>query len=125
MSKRFLPMMALAAATLAACDATTPTRPVTDYERGYRDGASAARVIHGPIAIAQASYGTWSRTCDATALVSGQASGKYSFRMTVTNTLCGDPHPGKSKSLDVSYYCGNQSKTASAREHDTLTLRCP
>jgi len=122
-SRLLLPMIGLT--LLAACDAHTPTRPVTDYERGYRDGASAARVIHGPIAITRASYGTWSRSCDATALVSGQASGKYSFRMTVTNTLCGDPHPGKSKSLDVSYSCGNQGKTASAREHDTLSLRCP
>lgn len=116
----------LVAALLAGCETPAPARPATEYERGYRDGSAARRhTTFGPIAVTRASYGSWSRSCDATALVSSQASGKFNFRLAVSNNLCGDPHQGKSKSLDVSYQCGSQSKTASAREHDTLTLACP
>lgn len=123
-----LPVLALLAACVSDAPRGNPPPPryETEYERGYRDAAGAPRPnVYGPIAVSRATYGTWKHSCNATSLIAGRASGRHHFQMRVSNDMCGDPDHGKAKSLDVSYYCGNYAKTASAREHDTLTLSCP
>jgi hypothetical protein len=68
--------------------------------------------------------------CDATRAVSELASGRGTASVPATNMLCGDPAPGRSKTLAVEFacgepvYCGNEIRTASAREGGTLQLSC-
>lgn len=111
----------LLGSSLAGCVAYNPrygnTPPPSG--QGYYDSRPAT------IAVARATYGTWSRSCDATPHIAAQASGRTHFHIHVDNNLCGDPHQGRQKVLDVSYYCGGYHKTASANEHDSLTLSCP
>jgi hypothetical protein len=110
------------------------------FDRGYAKGmegrganmAPAAPpppppppVALGPIRIAGAFYGTSSKTCDATRFVRRHADGKSSSSFNVTNEMCGDPSHGDRKSLEVTYWCGQVSKSASAREHQTLYMSCP
>lgn len=77
-----------------------------------------------PITISLARYGDSSRDCDATSYVARRANGRMSVSVDVTNGMCGDPAPGQRKSLDVTYVCGNRSKTASAYEHRSVYLDC-
>ncbi|HYC38356.1 MAG TPA: hypothetical protein VEC19_18155 [Usitatibacter sp.] len=103
------------------------------YQRGLREGERRAETPvpappkaapTGPIRITGAFYGTSSRTCNATRWVARRADGKRAFSVKVSNEICGDPAHGDRKSLEVSYQCGGMSKTASAREHQTLFLSC-
>ncbi|MFC4158723.1 hypothetical protein [Chitinimonas lacunae] len=120
-----------------------------DYERGYRRGyedgfragtrqqvddergtISDGRPVDRPrpparITVAQARYGSWRNECDVTDWVAQRANGRYSLMVQVTNEMCGDPDRGKSKSLQVRYYCGDKEKTASAPEHRNISLSCP
>lgn len=83
------------------------------------------QVPTGPIAVARATYGTSKRGCDASGRIARQAAGRYHADFVADNTLCGDPHQGKDKTLYVEYYCGGLRKSASAGEGHTLHLRCP
>jgi hypothetical protein len=77
-----------------------------------------------PITISIARYGDSSRDCDAIQYVARRANGRMSVSVDVTNGMCGDPAPGQRKSLDVTYVCGNRSKTASVYEHRPVYLDC-
>ena len=106
------------------------------YDRGYRKGMEAAErrgppvavppphVPTGPIQVTGAHYGSDSRNCQALRQVARLANGKRSYSFKVTNEICGDPHPGQRKTLEVKYTCGHLLKTASAREHQTIYLDC-
>jgi hypothetical protein len=109
------------------------------YARGFKDGfddgyrkamaeqgaASAVGSKGFPIAITGATYGPDSgASCDARRFVAPRANGRTSASIDVTNQMCGDPSPGKRKSLNVTYLCGNLAKTASAYEHRTVYLSC-
>lgn len=118
-----------------------------DYERGYRRGyedglRDSRRQLDGRdgtisngrpdrarpparITVAQGRYGSWRNECDATDWVAQRANGRYSFNIQVTNEICGDPDRGKSKTLQVRYYCGDQEKNASAAEHRNISMSCP
>jgi hypothetical protein len=78
----------------------------------------------GPIKVTGAFYGTSSRNCNAGRYVSSRANGKRSYSFEVSNAICGDPAQGQRKSLEVTYYCGEVMKTASANEHRTIYLDC-
>jgi hypothetical protein len=101
-------------------------------EEGMKRGATVAPppppppkpVPTGPIRVTGAFYGTSSKNCDATRFVASRANGKRSYSFEVSNDICGDPARGDRKSLEVTYYCGHMSKTASAHEHRTLYLDC-
>jgi hypothetical protein len=68
--------------------------------------------------------------CDATRAVGDLANGRGTASVPATNMLCGDPAPGRSKTLAVEFgcgepvYCGTEIRTASAREGSTLQLSC-
>jgi hypothetical protein len=101
------------------------------YEKGLAGGdraappaAPAPAVATGPIRVSGAFYGTSSSNCDATRYVGSRANGKRSYSFQVSNNICGDPAKGERKSLEVTYYCGRLSKTASANEHRTVYLDC-
>lgn len=109
------------------------------YARGFKDGfdegyrkaiaeqnaASTAASKGFPIAITGATYGPDSgASCDAKRFVAPRVNGRTSASIDVTNQMCGDPSPGKRKSLNVTYLCGNVAKTASAYEHRTVYLSC-
>lgn len=103
------------------------------YQRGLEEGEnrSASRpppapppVALGPIRVTRAEYGNSSRTCNATRFVARGANGKRSHSLKVTNEMCGDPAHGARKTLEVTYYCGQVVKTASAREHQDIYLNC-
>ena len=78
----------------------------------------------GPISVTSASYGTMSRSCNATRWVASRSNGRRNFTFEVTNNMCGDPAQGDRKTLTVAYRCGDIGKEASAVEHRTLTLDC-
>ena len=101
------------------------------FDEGYRkamaeQGAASTAASKGfPIAITSATYGPDSgASCDARRFVAPRANGRTSASIDVTNQMCGDPSPGKRKSLNVTYLCGNIAKTASAYEHRTVYLSC-
>ena len=113
------------------------------YKRGYKEGFSEGyrkaqqdlqgapppvmappAAVLGPINIQVARYGSSNKICDATRPVRLKAQGKRSVTIDVSNALCGDPDPGQRKELEVSYTCGNITKTASAYEHRTVYLDC-
>jgi hypothetical protein len=110
------------------------------YDRGYNKGfqegtrrpvnvappppAAPPPPVLGPIRVAGAQYGTSSKTCDATRFVRHQADGKRPHSFNVTNEMCGDPARGDRKTLEVTFWCGEVSRTASAREHQTIFLNC-
>jgi hypothetical protein len=117
------------------------------YERGYDRGFSkgmaegerrSARIAPppppvappqpvavGPMRLAGAFYGTSSRKCDATRYVRKHVDGRMSASFKVSNEMCGDPAHGDRKELEVTYWCGPVSKSASAREHQSLYVSCP
>lgn len=110
------------------------------YDRGYAKGMAEGErrgvpvapppppapppLVLGPIRVAGAFYGTSSKQCDATRFVRRHADGKGSSSFNVTNDMCGDPARGDRKTLEVTYWCGQVSKSASAREHQTIYLSC-
>ena len=111
------------------------------FERGYRKGFDDGErrapiaapppppppppvIVLGPIRVASAFYGTSSKSCDATRHVGRQSNGKRSHSFKVTNEMCGDPSRGDRKTLEVTFWCGQVSRTASAREHQTIFLNC-
>lgn len=113
------------------------------YDRGYQRGLEEGRrrpggvpvsppppppapppPLLGPIKVTSAFYGSTSKNCDATRHVARQANGKRTHSLKVTNEICGDPHHGARKTLEVVYWCGQVSRTASAREHQSVYLNC-
>jgi len=102
------------------------------FDAGYRkaiaeQGSVAEAASKGfPIAVQVATYGPdGSRErCDATHYVRKQANGRRNVSVDVTNGMCGDPAPGKRKSVEITYMCGSIAKTASAYEHRSAYLYC-
>jgi hypothetical protein len=111
------------------------------YERGYRKGLAESdrrpvpvappapppappAPILGPIRVTSAFYGSGSKNCDATRFAARQSNRKRSHSFKVTNEMCGDPHHGARKTLEVTFWCGQVARTASAREHQTIFLNC-
>jgi len=78
----------------------------------------------GPITISSATYGSDKKSCNALHWLSRRVNGKLTASVDVENAICGDPHPGARKQLEVSYICGSYAKTASAYEHRSLYLDC-
>ena len=110
------------------------------YAQGYKEGFDAgyrkaiaeqrsaieAASKSFPIATLAATYGPEGARdrCDATHYVRKEANGRRSASVAVTNNMCGDPAPGKRKSLEITYQCGAVAKTASAYEHRSAYLSC-
>lgn len=102
------------------------------FDAGYRKGtaeqrnAAEASSKGFPIAVQVATYGPeGSRDrCDATRYVRKHANGQRSVSVDITNGMCGDPAPGKRKSVEITYLCGAVAKTASAYEHRSAYLYC-
>lgn len=103
------------------------------YRRGFQEGEKRALPpppppppppVLGPIKVASAFYGTASKNCDATRFVRRQADGRRQHSFKVTNEMCGDPAHGERKTLEVVFWCGQISRTASAREHQSIFLNC-
>jgi hypothetical protein len=110
------------------------------YAQGYKDGfdagyqkaageqsTAAETASKGfPIAVQVATYGPdGSRDrCDATHYVRKLANGRRSVSVDITNSMCGDPAPGKRKGVEITYLCGAIAKTASAYEHRSAYLYC-
>lgn len=79
------------------------------------------------IRVLGAVYGTPSeqRTCDATAAVAAVCDGKKSCDVLAANSLCGDPHYGTPKTLDVQYRCALAvAKSLTASEQSAAHLSC-
>ena len=111
------------------------------YDRGFQRGLEEGRragpayaappaaaapppVMLGPIRVNSAFYGSSSKTCDASRWVGRHANGKRTHSFNVTNDICGDPHHGQRKTLEITYWCGAVSKSASAREHQSVYMDC-
>ena len=110
------------------------------YARGYKEGFDAgygkaaaeqrnaleAASKGFPIAVQVATYGPEGLRdrCDATHYVRKHANGRRNASVDITNGMCGDPAPGKRKSVEITYMCGAVAKTASAYEHRTAYLNC-
>ena len=109
------------------------------YDRGYRKGLEGDRrpppsipapppppptPVLGPIKVNSAFYGTAAKNCDATRYVARQSNGKRTHSFKVTNDMCGDPSRGDRKELQVTFWCGEVSRQASAREHQNISLSC-
>ena len=110
------------------------------YSQGYKDGfdagynkamAEAGKAVEAtskgfPIAVTAATYGPEgsSERCDATRYVRKSANGQRSVSVAISNSMCGDPAPGKRKSCEITYLCGSVAKTASAYEHRSAYLYC-
>ena len=133
----------LVAALMLVGDAATAQQ--TDefrsgYAQGYRDGFDAgfAKAQSGaplsgampskgfPIAVTTATYAAEDSDgrCDATRYVRNAANGRRSVSVDINNRMCGDPAPGKRKSVEITYLCGAVAKTASAYEHRQAYLSC-
>ena len=113
------------------------------YDRGYQRGLEEARrgasnyapppaavapapapPQLGPIKVTGAFYGSGKKNCDATRYVGRHANGNRTYSFKVSNDMCGDPDRGQRKTLEVTYWCGAVSRTASAREHQDIYLNC-
>lgn len=110
------------------------------YDRGFQRGREEARrgatlappaaavapppPVLGPIQVTSASYGSTSKKCNAMRFVARQSNGHRQHSFKVTNDMCGDPHHGERKTLEVAYWCGQVARTASAREHQDIFLNC-
>jgi len=113
------------------------------YAKGYKDGFDAGyrkaveelrnapppppvAATGFPIAIVSATYGPEgsNERCDATHYVRKNAAGRRNATVPIENTMCGDPAPGKRKSVEISYLCGNVAKTTTAYEHRSAYLSC-
>ncbi len=109
------------------------------YQRGWADAADRLQQQRArgarpracmKVTVLDALYYADRNGCDATRAVSELANGRSSAGVPATNMLCGDPMPGRGKTLAVEFacgdpaYCGTEIRTASARESQTLQLNC-
>lgn len=111
------------------------------YAKGYKDGFDAGyrkameearyappavQITGFPIAVVSATYGPegGNERCDATHYIRKAAAGRRNATVPIENTMCGDPAPGKRKSAEISYLCGNVAKTTTAYEHRSAYLSC-
>ena len=63
-------------------------------------------------------------SCELTSRLVREMNGRMHASIDVTNQLCGDPAPGKRKSLKAIYMCGGEEREAEAHEHRALRLSC-
>lgn len=103
------------------------------YGQGYQDGMSAHQSVAAKpkpysgapgIVVIRAWYGDDHRSCDLTSWAAGRFNNRTSAAVDVSNSICGDPAPGKRKSLQVEFYCKGEVRTADAYEHRKLSLNC-
>lgn len=102
------------------------------YGKGYQDGVNAAQsrlarnpsVVPAGIVVIRAWYGDDNNSCDLTAWSAARFNSRTSGEVEVTNQMCGDPAPGKRKSLRVDFLCNGQARTLEAYEHRRLSLYC-
>ena len=112
------------------------------YRQGFEDGsrrwpgagpagapppgipaAPASAPLHA-IRVTQADYGDGYSDCSATAAVARLLDGRRGGSVRAGNELCGDPAPGRRKTLRVLYFCGGQEREATAPQNEMLSLRC-
>ncbi len=75
--------------------------------------------------IIQASYGAGGRGFDVTRQVAALCEGNQSCSVQASNRLAGDPFPGRSKTLTVTYQCGSGGRrTVEIEENQWLNLNC-
>jgi hypothetical protein len=112
------------------------------YRQGFEDGsrrwpgagpagappagipAAPAAAALQTIRVTQADYGDGYSDCSATATVARLLDGKRGGSLRAGNELCGDPAPGRRKTLRVLYFCGAQEREATAPQNEMLTIRC-
>ena len=111
------------------------------FQDGYREGLAAGRPRADPereagprrgepwqaarsILVTQADYGDGYTDCDATSYVGSRLNGRRSGSIQVTNGICGDPAPGRRKSLRVIFFCGAREKEVTEFENTTLMAAC-
>ena len=109
------------------------------FQRGIEEGSKRGMAVQnvapppppappppslGPIKVTGAFYGSGKKNCDATRYVGRHANGNRTYSFKVSNDMCGDPDRGQRKTLEVTYWCGAVSRTASAREHQDIFLNC-
>lgn len=63
--------------------------------------------------------------CDAKEALLEKCGGKNKCRLTIGNSICGDPYPGKGKYLYVEYSCGQKLKRAKKSQTEVMVLTCP
>jgi hypothetical protein len=154
LANALLALLALASSTAFAQTPPLPTSPLPPqqavagesaeqafargYQRGWADAAERAQQRSRQarpracmrVKVLDAVWAGERGGCDATRAVSELANGRGTASVPATNMLCGDPAPGRSKTLAVEFgcgepgYCGNEIRTASAREGSTLQLAC-
>lgn len=78
---------------------------------------------YGGLSIQEAVYGTSYRYCDATYAVR-HCDGRDSCQIRASNNLCGDPHKGERKTLNVVYSCGYDTFETRIRERETGYIEC-
>jgi hypothetical protein len=108
------------------------------YQRGWTDAAERLQArprgnrprACSKVVVLDALYYADRNGCDATRAVGEIANGRASAGVPASNMLCGDPMPGRGKTLAVEFacgdpaYCGTEIRTATARESHTLQLTC-
>ena len=100
------------------------------YEQGYRDGVEATQAQVSDrrgsrIRLERAVYGFRGEVCDATDAVRNVAGGRRNVEIMANNELCGDPTPGRVKTLTITYRCADEAvRRASVREGQALVLTC-
>jgi hypothetical protein len=80
--------------------------------------------VLGPIKVTSAFYGSGKKNCDATRFAARKVNGQRTASFKVSNDMCGDPDHGQRKTLEITYWCGQVARTASAREHQDIYLNC-
>jgi len=81
-------------------------------------------VYEPPIRIIEARYGTDRRTCDATRALRRACEGESDCMLKAGNELCGDPTPGRVKTLYVTYRCKGRVRNVTRTEGKMLSLDC-
>lgn len=91
---------------------------------GGREGQTAFLGCGG-LYVTTASYGTTAASCDARTKVGQPCDGRDACSVTANNTLCGDPEPGKLKTLKLTYTCQGAARSATIYESKSMALSCP
>jgi hypothetical protein len=94
-------------------------RPNTAMRGGNR--ARPTRGAAGQLTILQAIYGSGSRTVDVTTLIQGRVQ-RNALEFDVPGAQLGDPAPGTSKELVVTYQYGGLVREARVRDGERLQL---
>lgn len=98
---------------------------VTDQDNFATVQVSGAGIASN-IAIIDASYYNGAYSCNPASVLTADCAGKTSCSVTMSNSLCGDPHPNYVKSWYIDYSCNGVAKPQlTGSENATATLSCP